>query len=129
MDVIVVPCTQEKIWDGNPEAGPVEAKDAYTKPAFFAWRRYAEASGSPWFILSTKYGLIRPTTTIERYNVPVSRAATDPQFLRLLQEQGRELGLAAFDRIVLLDWEKFQPLVRASVPDSQVPCVLRKLQY
>src|SRR5574341_1231125 len=129
MDAIVVPCTQEKIWDDKPDAGAVEAKDAYTKPAFLTWRRYAEAAGSPWFILSTKYGLIRPDTRIERYNVPVSRAAADENFLRRLGEQGRELGLHAFDRIVLLDWEKFEPLVRAAVPNPNVKCVLRKLNY
>jgi hypothetical protein len=44
MDAIIVPCTQEKIWDDRPDAGPTEAKDAYTKPAFLTWRRYAEAS-------------------------------------------------------------------------------------
>jgi hypothetical protein len=129
MDAIIIPCTQEKIWDDRPDAGPTEAKDAYTKPAFLAWRRYAEASGSPWFILSTKYGLIRPNARIEAYNVPVSRAAADQNFLRSLRYQGQELGLDAFDRIVLLDWEKFEPLVRAAVPNAGVKCVLQKLQY
>lgn len=38
MDVIVVPGTQEKIWDTQSTAGPVAARDAYTKPAFHAWR-------------------------------------------------------------------------------------------
>jgi hypothetical protein len=75
MDAIIVPCTQEKIWDTCPSAGVVAAKEAYTKPAFLAWRAYAEQAGCPWFILSTKYGLIRPDQPIENYNVPVSRAA------------------------------------------------------
>jgi uncharacterized protein DUF6884 len=129
MDAIVVPCTHEKIWDDQPDAGSVEARDAYTKPAFLAWRQYAEASGSPWFILSTKYGLIRPDTRIERYNVPVAEAAGDASFLRLLEKQGRELGLDTFERIVLLDWEKFEPLVRAAAPNPHVKCVLRKVKY
>jgi hypothetical protein len=129
MDAIVVPCTREKIWDDQPEVGAVQAKDAYTTPAFLAWRRYAEASGSAWFILSTKYGLIRPDTKIEPYNVAVVRAAADVNFLGRLREQARELGLDSFDRIVLLDWEKFEPLVRAAVPDPGVKCVLRRLNY
>lgn len=129
MEAIVVPCTQEKVWDDQPEVGAVEARGAYTKPVFLAWRRYAEASGSPWFILSTKYGLIRPDIRIEPYNVAVGRAAADENFLRRLRRQARELGLDSFDRIVLLDWEKFEPLVRVAVPRPDVKCVLRRLSY
>lgn len=129
MDVIVVPCTQEKIWDTQPNAGAVAAKDAYTKPAFRAWRAYAEQAGGPWFILSTKYGLISPDQPIDRYNIPVSRAAADPNFLKLLQNQGRHLQLGKFGQVVLLDWERFEPLVRAAVGDQNVRCVLRKVRY
>ena len=129
MEAIIVPCTQEKIWDSSPGGGPVQAKDAYTKPAFLAWRAYAEQSGSPWFILSTRYGLIQPEQPIERYNVPVSAALRNPQLLALLRRQGEELDLARFDKLVLLDWEKFEPLVRAAAGDLEVNCVLRKLQY
>lgn len=71
MEAIIVPCTQEKIWDSQPDLGAVPAKDAYTKAAFRAWRSYAEQSGCPWFILSTKYGLLRPDVQIEKYNVPI----------------------------------------------------------
>ena len=51
MDAIIVPCTEEKVWDTHPNTGAVAAKDAYTKPAFSAWRQHAEQSGLPWFIL------------------------------------------------------------------------------
>jgi hypothetical protein len=129
MDAIIVPCTQEKVWDINPDAGALRAKDAYTKPVFRAWCAYAEQSGCPWFILSTKYGLIRPEQSIERYNVPISAAVSNPALLQLLARQGRELELAKFDRIVLLDWERFQPLVKAAVGDANVRSVLHKLQY
>jgi hypothetical protein len=129
MEAIIVPCTQEKIWDTTPSAGAVAAKNAYTKAAFRTWRLYAEQSGCPWFILSTKYGLISPDQFIEPYNVPISAAATDAAFLALLRRQGEDLKLARFDRIVLLDWERFEPLVRAAVADPRVKCVLHKLLY
>lgn len=129
MEAIVIPCTSEKIWDSDPGAGRVAAKDAYTKPAFLKWREYAESSGCPWFILSTKYGLIPPDRLIEQYNVAVSSALRDPDLLSLLERQGEDLGLRDFDQIVLLDWEKFEPLLRAAVPDPNVKCVLRKLMY
>lgn len=129
MDVIIIPCTQEKIWDSQPMLGPVAAKDAYTKPVFRAWRSYAEQSGCPWFILSTKYGLIRPDHLIEKYNIPISAAVHDSALAALLERQGRELEIESFGQVVLLDWERFQPLVRAAVGKSGVKCVLRKLQY
>lgn len=46
MNAVIVPCTQEKVWDTNPSAGQMAAKDAYTKPAFLAWRRHAEPRAS-----------------------------------------------------------------------------------
>ena len=128
MNAVIVPCTQEKVWDSNATAGPVAAKDAYTKPAFLAWRRHAEQSGGPWFILSTKYGLLRPDQQIDQYNVPVSRAVADRGFLALLKKQGTELGLQQFDRVMLLDWEKFEPLVRAALP-NQEQFELKRLLY
>ena len=128
MDVIVVPCTQEKIWSENPGAGRVPARDAYTRPDFLAWRKHAEQSGCPWFILSTRYGLTAPETLIENYNVPVSRAVNDPKFLKLLAKQGRDLDLGKYENVVLMDWRRFEPLVRAALPDPQ-RFQLRRLLY
>lgn len=127
MNAIIVPCTQEKVWDTNPSAGPVAAKDAYTKASFLEWRRYAERSGSPWFILSTKYGLVRPELPVEKYNVPISRAVADMDLLARLKEQGADLGLDQFERVVLLDWERFEPLVRSALPDQKQYELLRLL--
>lgn len=129
MDAIIIPCTQEKVWDAQPHLGPVPAKDAYTKPVFRVWRSYAEQSGGPWFILSTKYGLIRPDDLIEKYNVPISTAVGDESLGALLERQSREHQISSFDRIVLLDWERFQPLVRAAAGKTGVKCVLRRIQY
>ena len=129
MDAIIIPCTQEKIWDSEPTLGAVAAKDAYTKPVFRTWRSYAEQSGCPWFILSTKYGLITPDQPIQKYNVPISAAVRDAALASRLEAQGHELNLGSFERIVLLDWERFKPLVRAATGRLQVKCVLRKIQY
>ena len=115
MEAIIVPCTQEKVWDARPDAGPTPAKDAYTKPVFATWKNYAEQSGSRWFILSTKFGLVEPDTPITAYNVPVSAAVTSPAFKELLKKQGLKIGLGLFDKVVLLDWEKCQPLVKAAL--------------
>jgi hypothetical protein len=108
----------------------VPAKNAYKGRAFPTWLAHAEQAGCPWFILSTKYGLLRPDEPVERYNVPVSAAIANAALRSLLERQGIALNLRQFNPIVLLDWERFEPLVRAAVPDRSVRCcVLRKLLY
>jgi hypothetical protein len=127
MEVIIVPCTQEKVWDEQPAKGPTAAKDAYTKPCFLEWRRYAEGTGQPWYVLSTKHGLLAPDDVVPGpYNVPISAAVQDQTLLRRLQTQGRQVDFGRFERVVLLDWEKFAPLVQAAVGDA-APRVLRPI--
>ena len=129
MRAIIIPCTREKVWDTDPDRGSVPAKEAYAKPVFAKWRAHAEQSGIPWFVLSTKYGLLAPDDLVESYNVPVSAALDDPRLYALLKDQDRRLGLDNFGQVVLLDCEKFQPLVRAAVANPAVPCKLRRLYY
>lgn len=129
MEAIIVPCTQEKVWDSRPDMGPTAARDAYSKPVFGTWRKYAEESACRWFILSTKFGLVEPDRPITAYNVPVSAALASQPFKELLRKQGDEIGLGLFDKVVLLDWEKFRPLVKAAVGDGAAKCVLRKIAY
>lgn len=43
------------------------ARDLYVSSWFVKARRYVEASGSPWFILSAEHGLVRPDALIEPY--------------------------------------------------------------
>jgi hypothetical protein len=71
--LVVVPCGRTKVWAKFPDAGPTIASDAYTGTQFRAARRYAEAHGSHWVILSAKYGFISPDTRIENYEVAFSR--------------------------------------------------------
>ena len=129
MDAIIVPCTQEKVWAADPFRGATLAKDVYTKDSFVEWRRYAEASGCEWFILSTKHGLLSPDDIVEDdYNVPISTAICDARLLDRLRAQGAKIDFSRFDQVILLDWERFEPLVKTAVGDS-APCVLRKLLY
>lgn len=129
MEAIIVPCTQEKVWDDNPQRGPTAAKDAYTKGCFLEWRRIAETSGGQWFILSTKCGLLEPDDVVPGpYNVPISMATRDRGLLAKLRDQGAGIDFSRFEKVVLLDWERFQPLVKAAVGDN-APCVLRRVCF
>lgn len=129
MDAIIVPGTAEKIWRTRPALGHVPAREAYTKPCFLTWRAYAEQSGCPWFILSTNYGLIPPGQLIWDYNVPVSAALESAALRERLVRQGRELDLGQFATVVLLDWERFRPLVESAIGAAPVRCVVRPLCY
>jgi len=129
MDAIVVPCTKQKVWDESPNTGPVQARDAYVGPAFRTWRAYAEDSGSPWFILSTKYGLIVPDDSISNYSVAISEAEADPVFMERLQSQIRELGLDRCERIRVLDLERFAVLIQQAMGSSSVKVDTHKILF
>lgn len=64
---------RRKVWNKFPDTGPAAARDAYTGTQFRVARRYAEAHGSTWFVLSAKYGFISPETLIENYDVAFSK--------------------------------------------------------
>ena len=129
MDAIIVPCTKQKVWDRSPNAGPVQARDAYVGPAFRTWRAYAEDSGSPWFILSTKYGLITPDLPISNYNVPISEAEADPDFLERLKAQIAESALDQCDRILVLDLERFLGLMQQAMESASAKLALHKILF
>ena len=44
-----------------------EARDLYVSDLFRKARRYVEASGCPWFVLSAAYGLVTPDQVIAPY--------------------------------------------------------------
>lgn len=113
--VTIVPCTQEKVWDAEPSRGAVAARDAYTGRAFARWIRTAEETGDPWYVLSTKHGLLEPDGMVEPYNVGITNALRNDGFLVRLREQGAQVGVSAFERVELLDWELFEPLVWATI--------------
>jgi hypothetical protein len=49
-----------------------EARDLYISPLFRKMRRYAEKNAEKWFILSSKYHLVRPEDVIEPYEMTLS---------------------------------------------------------
>ncbi len=78
-DIILVSCakTQQKCRG--------LAKDHYNSPLFQKARKYAEESGAPWYILSPKYGLLDPNSTIGWYDVDISNLS--PQERRQLSQE------------------------------------------
>jgi uncharacterized protein DUF6884 len=61
--VVLVGCVRSK----RPAAAA--AADLFASPLFAGRRRYATASGLPWYILSAKFGLLAPDDVIGPYDV------------------------------------------------------------
>jgi len=92
--LIILGCVAEKL------SHPAPARDLYVSPLWEKRRRYAEASGMPWVILSAEYGLVLPEQVIAPYDralalaPPAERrgwaAAVCPQVV----DHCRHLGIA-----------------------------------
>ena len=62
--LILVGCVKRKL------SCPSAARDLYdASPLWRGRRTYAERSGSPWYILSAKHGLLEPEAWIEPYDL------------------------------------------------------------
>lgn len=93
--LIVVSCTKRKIWNKNPKEKEVykPARDGYVGKHdwFQKWRVELEQKwkGSPWLILSAKYGFIEPEHPICNYNVTFKYPRTGPITKDSLRNQVR----------------------------------------
>jgi hypothetical protein len=65
--IYLVSCVSKKSQTAAP------ARELYVSPWFRAARRYVEASGDPWFILSAKHGLISPAQAIAPYDETLNK--------------------------------------------------------
>jgi hypothetical protein len=65
--VILLGCVQSKLDE------PAPAADLFISPLFRARRAYAEHSRRRWFVLSSRYGLVRPDQEVAPYDLPMAR--------------------------------------------------------
>lgn len=65
-DLILLGCVKRKGMVASA------AKDLYSSPLWSKRRRYAEASGAPWLILSAAYGLVEPEMVLDPYDQSLS---------------------------------------------------------
>jgi hypothetical protein len=79
-----------------------EARDLYVSDLFRKARRFAEVSGSPWFILSAEHGLVAPVQVIAPYERTLNamavgvRRAWAMRVLLQIEEAMPELSRAVF---------------------------------
>ena len=78
---------------------------------FRDWRTHVETDGSPWYVISTEHGLLRPEDLVpDAYDRGVGQALSDPAFIDRLGKQLRSADLQP-ERCVVLDADWFQELV------------------
>ncbi len=112
--LVIVSCSARKIWDKNPNMGPVKARDAYIGPLFRLAKRYAELSGCDWLILSAKYGFIEPDYVIPgNYNATFKDPRTNPISLDDLRRQVVEKKLYEYDKVIVLGSRHYSSIVRS----------------
>lgn len=88
-DAVLIGCVSQK------NTTPMAAKDLYRSALFLRRRRYAEAAGAPWWIVSAEYGLVGPDEVIAPYDTRIARLPlTARQRLadRVATDLERELG-------------------------------------
>ncbi|MAA80106.1 MAG: hypothetical protein CL916_12705 [Deltaproteobacteria bacterium] len=95
MNIAIIPCSKEKIWDINPEIGAVQASKAY-RSAFHRYAAaYARKNCNHTLIFSAKYGLMEPDFLIEgTYDVTFSRAEDPCISLARVQKQAERYNHA-----------------------------------
>lgn len=118
--VYLVSCVSQK------RTTPAPARDLYVSQWFLKARRYVEAQGGTWFILSAEYGLLDPDTVVAPYErtlnqmLVANRRAWAKRVADALVPR-----LVGVDRVVILAGERYReflmPALRGACRDIQVP--------
>ncbi len=95
--VVLISCVKSK------RPIPAPARLLYTSAWFVGVRKLVEASGAPWFLLSSRYGLVAPTATIATYDYTLNslgvaerRAWAEKVLAKLLPELGARRRVVIF---------------------------------
>ena len=129
MRLCVVPCGSLKIWDKNPNAGPVKAKNVYIGNFAKTCIEYAEKFyPNSYVILSAKYGFLFPDEIIPgNYNVTFKDPRTNPISVEELREQAEEKGLMKYDEIAVVAGSEYVKVVKKVFTGKRIITPLKGL--
>lgn len=119
--MMIIPSGKPKIWDKQPEKGPVPAKEAYTGTFHRLCRDYAEMLGESYLILSPKYGFLKPDDLVTgSYDVRFDYNGVNAETISLpeLQTAWKQLEINQ-EVIVMLGGKKFIRLLEKTAPEQQ----------
>jgi len=102
-EVCIVACSKKKIWDYNPGAGKVPAREAYRGTLTRLAMMYAEMFYKDrWCILSAKYGFLKPDMLIEPYDKTFRNTVLTREIIERLRRQAEELELTKYSSVLVL---------------------------
>ncbi|MET1101373.1 MAG: DUF6884 domain-containing protein [Pyrodictiaceae archaeon] len=126
----IVPCSQRKIWDKEPDKGPVPAREAYTGVLTRYAISYAEKFCDAWVVLSAKHGLLLPEERVPGPYDATFKRRRGANIIPIdeLRRQAAEKGLYSYDKVVVLAGKAYAEVARR-VFGERVVWPLRGLGY
>lgn len=99
---------------GKKRTQPSAAKSLYISEWFLKARRYVEATGCPWFILSAEYGLVAPDQAIPPYERTLNTMSVRERraWARRVEAQ-MNASLPRSERIVILAGQRYREFLMA----------------
>ena len=126
----IVTRSRKKIWDKDPNAGPVKARDAYIGPLARKAVEYAERfCKDGYVILSAKHGFLSPDDIVPgNYNTSFTNPKTNPISIEELKRQAEEKGLTRYDEIVVLAGKAYLKVVEEVFRGKRIRAPLKGLR-
>lgn len=101
--IIIVACVAKK------QTEPTRAAEMYTSTWFIKTRRLVDATGEPWFILSAKYGLLKPRQMIAPYDQSLnSMSQAERREWALIVRRQMEKSLPEAPQVVVLAGKRYR---------------------
>lgn len=118
----IVPCSNRKIWDTDPDRGPTQAKFVYTGKFATKCKEYAmKFYPNSWCIISAKYGFLFPDDLVSGpYNVSFNIKKTNPIKISDLCAQAKHKGLTNYDKIVVLGGCNYANMMKTIFYDKEI---------
>lgn len=109
----IIACGKKKIWDKNPEAGPVEAKNLYIGLFTRKCVEYAEKFyPNSWCILSAKHGFLFPDDIVQgHYTECFHDKRSTSVTLDELSLQIKVKKLDKYEKIIILGGKYYADLI------------------
>lgn len=118
----IIACGKKKIWDKNPEAGPVKAENLYTGSFTRKCMQYAKkADFSSWCILSAKYGFLFPDEVVHgQYSECFHNKTSNPITLENLFLQIKTKELDKYEKITILSGNYYTHMMKKLFSEKEV---------
>ena len=118
--IVFISCTKKK------QDYPCKAREMYSASQWFrgGWKYAETLKPSKIYILSAKYGLLDPETTITPYNRTLSGAKINEvkRWSKMVAKQMKQAGVNFNEQAVFICGKKYREYIKAMFKNYVVPC-------